>query len=208
MKRSLYIIRHGQTDLNKQGIVQGRGVNSPINEHGILQAKAFYENYQHIPFDRVITSTLRRTHQTVENFIQDGIPWTQHAGLDEISWGIYEGKYQDEEILTGFNNLIECWTNGNLDVCVENGETPNEMKVRQENAIKEILEITEGDKNVLICTHGRAMRMLLCLLTNQSYSLMDTFPHTNTALYKVDYDGSSFNIDLFYNIDHLINLEE
>lgn len=207
MKRSFYIIRHGQTDLNKLGIVQGRGVNSPLNEHGILQAKAFYENYQHIPFDHVITSTLRRTHETVENFIQDGIPWIQHAGLDEISWGIYEGKHQDEEISTGFNRLIECWTSGNLDVCVDEGETPNEMKIRQQIAIKEILEITEGDKNILICTHGRAMRMLLCLLTNKSYSFMDTFPHTNTALYKVDYDGIDFNIDLFYNIDHLTNLE-
>jgi probable phosphoglycerate mutase len=203
LKRSLYIIRHGQTDLNKQGIVQGRGVNSPINEHGVLQAKAFYETYKHIPFDRVITSTLRRTHQTVQDFIEDGIPWIQNAGLDEISWGIYEGKHQD-----GFNKLIQCWVSGDLDVCVEKGETPNQMKIRQENAIQEILEVTKNDQNVLICTHGRAMRMLLCLLTDQSYALMDTFPHTNTVLYKVDYDGSAFNIDLFYNIDHLENLEE
>lgn len=208
MKKSFYIIRHGQTDLNKLGIVQGRGVNSPINQHGILQAKAFYENYQHIPFDHIITSTLRRTHQTVEEFIQDGIPWVQLAGLDEISWGIYEGKHQDKEILSGFNRLIDCWTNGNLDVCVDKGETPNEMKARQEKAVQEILKITEGDKNVLICTHGRAMRMLLCLLTDKSYSEMDTFPHTNTALYKVDYDGVGFTIDLFYNIDHLVNIEE
>ncbi|HUH18239.1 histidine phosphatase family protein [Albibacterium sp.] len=208
MKRSLYIIRHGQTDLNKMGIVQGRGVNSPLNDHGILQAKAFYESYRHIPFDHVITSTLLRTHQTVEAFIQDGIPWVQHAGLDEISWGIYEGKHQDEEIAAGFNKLVESWIGGDLDVCVDEGETPNQMKIRQQTAIKDILEITEGDKNVLICMHGRAMRMLLCLLTNQSYSLMDTFPHTNTALYKVDYNEGDFDIDIFYNIDHLENLEE
>lgn len=208
MKRSLYIIRHGQTDLNKQGIVQGRGINSPLNEHGILQAQAFYKSYKHISFDRVITSTLLRTHQTVEGFIKDGIPWTQHEGLDEISWGVYEGKLQDDEISNGFDKLVASWTSGILDVCVNEGETPDEMKIRQEVAVKDILELTATDKNVLICTHGRAMRMLLCLLTNQSYSNMDTFPHTNTALYKIDYDGEQFVIDEFYNINHLIGLEE
>lgn len=208
MKRTFYIIRHGQTDLNKQGIVQGRGVNSPLNAYGQKQAEAFYNHYQHVPFDRVITSTLKRTHQTVENFINAGIPWTQHEGLDEISWGIYEGQTQDEDIMSGFNNLIESWIGGDLDVSVDEGETPNEMKIRQEAALIDILELTKDEKNILICTHGRAMRMLLCLLTDQPYSAMESFPHTNTALYKIEYNGEQFNINEFYNIEHLNNLEE
>jgi len=208
LKRSFYIIRHGQTDLNKQGIVQGRGINSPLNEHGILQAEAFYKCYRNVPFDRVITSTLLRTHQTVENFIKDGIPWTQLEGLDEISWGIYEGKPQDDEIVAGFEKLVADWTSGILDVCVDEGETPDEIKIRQTAALKDILELSKNDKNILICTHGRAMRMLLCLLTDQCYSNMDTFPHTNTALYKVDYDGKQFVIDEYYNTDHLNDLEQ
>lgn len=203
MERTFYIIRHGQTDLNKQGIVQGKGINSPLNEHGHKQADAFYARYKEVPFDRVITSTLLRTHQTVEKFIASGIPWTQHGGLDEISWGVYEGKPQDEEVLTGFENLVRSWTEGILDVCVDQGETPNEMKTRQESALIDILELTENEQNVLICTHGRAMRMLLCLLTDQSYAVMDSFPHTNTALYKVRYDGEKFIVDEFYNIEHL-----
>ena len=35
MKKTFYFIRHGQTDLNLKGIVQGRGVDSPLNENGI-----------------------------------------------------------------------------------------------------------------------------------------------------------------------------
>lgn len=188
--------------------MQGRGINSSLNEYGVKQAEAFHKHYQHIHFDRVITSTLKRTLQTVEGFVEGGIPWTQHEGLDEISWGIYEGKVQDEDIMNGFNNLVESWISGNLDVAVDEGETPNEMKVRQQQALKDIMELTKDDQNVLICTHGRALRMLMCLLTNQPYSAMDSFPHTNTALYKVDYDGEKFVIDEFYNIDHLDNLEE
>ena len=65
----LYIIRHGETDFNKRGIIQGRGVNSDLNDHGISQARSFYKAYHHIEFDKVITSTLKRTHQTVQSFI-------------------------------------------------------------------------------------------------------------------------------------------
>ena len=208
MERTFYIIRHGQTDLNKQGIVQGRGINSPLNAHGIRQAEAFYERYKEVPFDRIITSSLLRTHQTVDKFIASGIPWTQHAGLDEISWGIYEGKPQDEEIMSGFEKLVKSWTDGLLDVCVDQGETPDEMKIRQEAAMLDILELTKADNTILICTHGRAMRMLLCLLTEQSYAVMDSFPHTNTALYKLRYNGEKFIIDEFYNTEHLNGLNE
>ncbi|RYZ95555.1 MAG: histidine phosphatase family protein, partial [Sphingobacteriaceae bacterium] len=34
MLKTLYIVRHGQTDLNKQGIVQGRGMNTDLNDEG------------------------------------------------------------------------------------------------------------------------------------------------------------------------------
>lgn len=188
--------------------MQGKGINSSLNEHGRKQAAAFYNYYKDIRFDRVVTSTLNRTHETVRAFIDDGVEWIQHAGLDEISWGIYEGKTHDEDLLASFNQMIESWINGELDVAVEGGESPNEMKIRQEAALKDLLEITKDDKNVLICTHGRAMRMLMCLLTNQPYTAMDSFPHTNTALYKVDYDGGMFHIDEFYSTDHLEGLEE
>jgi len=208
LKRSFYIIRHGQTDLNKKGIVQGRGINSPINETGRLQADAFYNHYKHVPFDRVITSTLRRTHQTVEKFINDGIPWVQLEGLDEISWGIYEGKVQSKELVTSFDKLVSDWAEGKLDCCIDEGETPDQMKLRQAEAMEQVLEITKNDENVLICTHGRAMRMLLCLLTDQSYAVMDTFPHTNTALYKVDYEDGKYTIDQHYNVKHLNGLEQ
>jgi broad specificity phosphatase PhoE len=46
MDKELYIIRHGETDLNKQGIVQGRGINSDLNDTGRAQAAAFFKMYK------------------------------------------------------------------------------------------------------------------------------------------------------------------
>ncbi|MCL4639997.1 MULTISPECIES: histidine phosphatase family protein [Olivibacter] len=207
MKKLFYIIRHGETDLNKQGIVQGRGVNTPLNDLGNQQAQAFYEAYQAIKFDKIYTSTLIRTHQTVANFINQGIPWEQLEGLDEISWGIYEGKEQSTNIITGFNSITQQWSEGKLDIAIEGGESPNQVQERQKKAMDYITSQPD-ERNVLICMHGRAMRILLCLLINKPLSQMDDFPHMNTALYLVSYNEGTFTIEDHYNINHLAQLQD
>ena len=199
---TIYIIRHGETDLNKRGIVQGRGLDTDLNEHGRLQAEAFHQTYKHIPFDFIYTSTLKRTHQTVDNFIKSDIPWEQFPGLDELAWGIYEGRENSIENRKAFKELLNNWTTGNLDFKFENGESPNEVKLRQLEVIKKLKEHS-GNQNILICMHGRALRLFLCLLTNISATEMEQFPHQNTCLYKVEYDGENFTIIDFDNIDHL-----
>lgn len=206
MKKTFYFIRHGQTDLNLRGIVQGRGVNSPLNEMGRKQAAAFFQAYQNIPFDKVYTSTLLRTHETVAAFTAAGIPTEQLAGLDEISWGVYEGMEQDESIMAGFKALVDQWRNNMLDVAVEHGESPNALVKRQQEAMQYMLS-QEDEELVLVCLHGRALRILLCHLTEMEVCQMDDFPHTNTALYIVAYQDGKFTIIDHYNTQHLAELQ-
>lgn len=202
MEKTLYIIRHGETELNRRGIVQGRGMNTDLNELGKKQAEAFYQAYFHIPFDKIYTSTLKRTHQTVQRFIDKDIPWVQYAGLDEMAWGIYEGREATHETKNAYQKITQSWSSGNLHIKFENGESPLEVKERQLEVLEKIIE-TDDDSTILICMHGRAMRLFLCLLTELPLSEMDKFPHSNTALYKVRYDGSIFEIIDFNNTDHL-----
>ncbi|TZF83823.1 histidine phosphatase family protein [Pedobacter sp. BS3] len=200
--KTLYIIRHGETDLNKHGIVQGRGVDTDLNETGRKQADAFFRAYKHIPFDHIYTSTLKRTHQTVQQFIDSGIPWTQYAGLDELAWGVYEGQESTEDIRQAFKNMIESWQQGDLHLKFDSGESPLEVKERQLTVLEKLIEKNDH-KNILICMHGRALRLFLCLLTNQPLYNMEKFPHQNTALYRLEYDGADFTIVDFNNTDHL-----
>ena len=204
-KKTFYFIRHGQTDLNLRGIVQGRGVNSPLNTNGLKQAYAFFDAYQDVLFDKVYTSTLLRTHQTVEKFINKGVPTEQLEGLDEISWGIYEGKVQDETIMTGFAQVVESWRNNDLDLAIELGESPNTVVKRQKEAITYMLQ-QEKEETVLVCMHGRALRILLCHLTDVPVNLMDDFPHTNTSLYILEHENGKFTITDHYNTSHLEGL--
>ena len=200
--KTLYIIRHGETDLNKNGIVQGRGMDTNLNDIGRKQAEAFYQAYKNVPFDKIYTSTLKRTHQTVQKFIDAGIPWVQYSGLDELAWGVYEGMESTDDIKTAFRDILQSWNTGNLHVKFDKGESPLEVKERQLEVLEKLIERND-DENILICMHGRAMRVFLCLLTDTPLSEMDKFPHQNTTLYRLKYDGNKFHIAEFHNTDHL-----
>jgi broad specificity phosphatase PhoE len=202
MIKTLYIVRHGQTDFNKQGIVQGRGRDTDLNEEGRRQANQFYNAYKDVPFDKIYISELKRTQQSIQQFIDSGLPYEKLSGLDELAWGIYEGKPSSPETKAAFLLMMRDWVAGRLDSKFENGESPNEVRLRQLEALRIIMSHTE-EEQVLICMHGRAMRLFLCLLTGKPLTQMDSFPHQNLVLYKVTFDGEKFTIDSFNNAEHL-----
>lgn len=204
----IYLLRHGETDLNKMGIVQGRGVDSDLNDTGSAQAQAFFETYKTVPFDKVYTSSLKRTKQTVQPFIDLGIPVESLSDLDELSWGQIEGQPNNEAIRMVFHTLAAQWEAGHYDEKVKGGESPEDVMVRMKAAMKHIMA-NEDEKTILICMHGRAMRVLLCFLTNTPLSEMLKFPHRNTALYTLEWFNNTFTFKDFNNVSHLerINTE-
>lgn len=200
--KKIYIIRHGETEFNKLNIVQGSGVDTNLNETGINQGKMFYEKYKNIPFDKIYTSTLKRTQQTVQSFIDAGVPSQKLAGLNEISWGNFEGKAQDFKERQFYQNAVNEWNNGNYNVAVANGETPNQLQARQKEALQIIMSDAD-EKSILICMHGRAMKSLICTLLNEPLSHMDNYEHRNTCLYLFNYTAHSFELELSNDISHL-----
>lgn len=204
--KTLYIVRHGQTELNRLGIVQGRGRDTDLNDEGKKQAYLFYNDYKLVPFDKIYISALRRTQQSIQPFIDLDIPYEKLPGLDELAWGIYEGQPSTPATKSAFLKLLRDWMDGKLDTKFEGGESPNEVKVRQQEALDVIMSHPE-EKNVLICMHGRAMRLFLCILTGKPLTEMDNFPHQNLVLYKVTFDGEKFEIADFNNANHLKSLE-
>lgn len=206
MNRELFIIRHGETDLNLQGIVQGRGVDPSLNDTGKNQADLFYEHYKVASFDAVYTSSLRRTHESVNRFISDGIPWQQFSELDEISWGVFEGKRASADFKLLYRTLLESWQKGDVDAKAPGGESPREVQERQLRFLN--FYLAQPQKKTLLCMHGRAMRIFLPTLLQQSLLTMDHFPHHNLTLYKLVLTDHRFGIELFNNMDHLHSLND
>ena len=202
IQKTLYIVRHGQTELNRLGVVQGRGMDTDLNDEGRKQASQFYEAYKNIPFDKIYISALKRTQQSIQPFIDLGIPYQKLSGLDELAWGIHEGQPATVQNKAAFLQIMRDWLDGRLDSKFEGGESPNEVEIREREALDVIMSHPE-EKTVLICMHGRAMRLLLCILSGKPLTEMDTFPHQNLVLYKVIYDGERFEIVDFNNSEHL-----
>ena len=192
-KKTIYIIRHGQTNYNKQGIIQGSGIDSSLNETGRKQAEQFYKAYHHISFDKIYTSELKRTQQSVEKFIKQGVAMEVMPEFNEINWGKFEGLKGTPDSFKEYQAMIRDWKAGLLDRAAEGGETPNAMQKRQSIGLNKLLQ-KESERTVLIAMHGRAMRSFLCLLTKKPLQQMDEFKHNNLCLYVVEYDGQSFQV--------------
>jgi broad specificity phosphatase PhoE len=202
--KTIYLIRHGETDFNRQGVVQGSGVDSDLNDLGQAQAEAFFQKYQDVPFSKVYTSALKRTHQSVKKFLEKNLNWEQHHGLNEISWGVREGKIPNNRDNEYYKILIDSWIEGKTDMPSEGGESPQDVISRQKPVIDLILSRPE-EHTILVAMHGRAIRILLTLLLERPLHEMDTFDHANLCLYKLiyDYDTSKFTAELVCDVSHL-----
>ena len=88
MDMKLYILRHGETDLNVQGRLQG-WLDAPLNENGVRAAAETGRALREIRFDRAISSPLRRALETARLILAEnaGQPPVETDGrLREISF--------------------------------------------------------------------------------------------------------------------------
>lgn len=142
--------------------------------------------------------------ESVQGFLGLGIPHTQLEGLNEINWGSREGTQITQEEDEYYHWLLLQWQKGNTSIRIEGGESPDEVAVRQREAIQTILS-NEEEKNILVCMHGRAIRVLLCQLLNYPLCAMDIFEHRNLGLYLLNYSGTMVSVEKYNDVKHLAN---
>jgi uncharacterized phosphatase len=94
----IYVVRHGQTDLNKEGRLQGRN-GLPLNEEGRKQAERLREQFKAIKFNYVYSSPQERAMQTAE--ISTGIKPIMDPRLDVFDIGEADGLKKHEVQLDG-----------------------------------------------------------------------------------------------------------
>lgn len=199
--KRIFLIRHGQTDYNLKGIVQGSGVDTDLNDTGRDQARLFFQMYQDVPFKKIYTSTLKRTTQSVQGFIDLGIPTEALQEFNEISWGDKDGKIIVATDDSEYRRMLAEWDNGNTDACIKGGESPKQVQQRILKGLNLILSRPEEDI-VLICMHGRAMRILLSTIFNYELACMNYFAHHNLCLYELQYTGSMYSLLKFNDLSH------
>lgn len=203
--KKIIIVRHGETSYNQKHIVQGSGVDSSLNDLGRKQAQAFYDFYSKEPFDLLVTSGLKRTHETMAPFIEGGLNWIQTPDINEIGWGVHEGKAGTKEMIAAYKALIAAWSSGDFDAALEGGESARELATRLRRFFDWLVQRPES--NILVCSHGRAMRCMIAILKGQHLREMEVVKHNNTGAYTVHYANEAFEVIQENDIRHLDHLE-
>ena len=163
----LYIMRHGETDWNKEKRIQGN-TDIPLNAYSEELARVTAEGLKDTQFDYIFSSPLKRAYRTAE-IIRGTSPVeiVTDNRLIEMSFGSYEGTTKDErpvdcELGTFFKHP-EAYVPDNdaetIDIIVARaGEFLNE-KIYP-------LEAVNPDCNILIAGHGALNKALMTCLIN------------------------------------------
>jgi alpha-ribazole phosphatase len=154
----LYLVRHGQTDLNKVRRYQGR-IDVPLNETGIGQAQKLALRLSSEPFDKIYASPLVRAQETAKT-IHNGrnIDIVSLPELVEMDFGKLEGKTYKEII-----EIFPDWDPAVFDFTFAGGENLDSLAIRIKSFVAMLKELDEGS-NILVVTHSGCLRIILCLL--------------------------------------------
>ncbi len=155
----IYIIRHGETDANKKGYLQG-WTNDPLNESGQLLAEITGRGMKGIRFDCCISSPLIRASETAEIILrasENNIPVSFDDRIKEMSFGKFERMNIRDEKVVGF--LIEPV----VDYRFPEGESLTQVMKRTQEFLKELMA-KDDDRTYLVSTHACALRAMLNFL--------------------------------------------
>lgn len=183
----IYIIRHGQTAMNKSQVLQGRS-DHPLNETGIEQAReaAAQLAKSGVSFSHVFASPLQRAVQTAQLIAPDA-EITLDERLIEMDYGPYEGmdlKEPAPEIITFFRDFAN-------NPAPEGMEQLSEVVART-GAFMDGLRDLPGD--ILISTHAIAMKGILEYLTPDSAGSYWSKYIGNCAVYVTENSADGFSV--------------
>ena len=145
---TLYVVRHGQTDWNREARIQG-GTDNPLNSTGREQAAALGRTLADVRVDAVYTSSHQRARQTAAVF-EGRAPIIAMDELRERSYGKFEGANEkDPAIVADWNKRRFAWTDD-----MEGGEALESQSRRADAALRQIRERHNGGGTIVIVAHG------------------------------------------------------
>lgn len=197
----LIIARHHESEWNKQG--RWTGIRDRhLTEYGFQKSTEMGLLIQDIPIDAAFASMQVRTIETLSCMLEVRdlfhVPTVHSAALNERDYGDYTGKNKwDVQKLIGvdqWNSVRREW-----DCPVPNGET---LKMVYNRAVpfflEKILPLLRDNKNVLVVSHGNAIRALIKYIENKTDDEVATIemPFGGILIYELDSEGHMIHKEL------------
>jgi 2,3-bisphosphoglycerate-dependent phosphoglycerate mutase len=185
-RRVLFLFRHGETDWNREGRLQGH-TDTPLNATGLAQAEALAQRLLAHWLDAVVSSDLTRALTTARIIAEvSGVPLLTDPGLREVSVGLAEGMLWEEAKARFGAELTEHWYSDDT-VAFPGGETGHQTLTRGLAALRRVA-LTYPYRRIAVSTHGAMVRRLV------KHALpVDAMPvrARNAALFILDYEPST-----------------
>ena len=170
IKGNWFFVRHGETDWNVERRIQGQTSPAGLNEKGRQQARAVAEQLAPYHIDLVISSDLPRARETAEVVSKKlGAELIFDSALRERNYGTIEGFTHDEVVERGFGEIYQ--KPQDHDFAPPGGESLRALEERVHVALQRHRD-HHHHKNVVIVSHGSALKSLLRRLKNATLQEM------------------------------------
>jgi probable phosphoglycerate mutase len=177
----LLFARHGETDWNAQGKIQGSR-DIPLNSTGIEQSNELARAIQreHPQIRRIFSSTQQRAMQTAR-IVADtlGLDFATQSGLEEINFGLWEGLSWPE-VRQRYPAEYTQWFASRRHTAPPGGESYQALLDRVRPAVRAIRDT--HDEDLAIVTHGGVLLALQCLFNETPFEEMTKYKAENTAI--------------------------
>lgn len=183
----LVLVRHGETDWNRQGRFQGQ-IDIPLNANGRAQAEAAGRFLAPVSFHRAYSSAMARPRQTAEAILAShpGVPLTTTSGLVEIGHGLWEGRLESE-IAEGWPQLLADWKRAPETVQMPEGETIHDVWNRSLATWGTIARSLGAEETALVVAHDAVNKAILCALLGLSPADIWAIKQGNGGVTVIDY---------------------
>jgi len=163
-KKRIILVRHGETDWNRQGRFQGQ-IDIPLNINGKAQAEAAGKFLENIIIQKAFSSPLSRPKETASIILKEHskIQISLKDNLKEISHGEWEGKLESE-IKSDWPELLKTWKISPEKVQMPEGENIKEVSTRSIEGWNEICKDLQNDETALVVAHDAVNKTILCHL--------------------------------------------
>lgn len=179
----IYIARHGETTWNVEGRIQGRS-DPGLSPKGHQQSLALLEQLKNQSLSAIYTSNLQRSILTAQPIAHHfGLPIRQESELDEIAFGVLEGRnlYQFDEVT---KNEWERFKDDRFNYHIPGAENYTDVANRIKPFIDKTLRNHEGEE-VLVVGHRVVNRLLIGMLMEYPLEWVLKIEQTHDCLYLI-----------------------
>ena len=205
-ENNIVVVSHAESIGNSEGIFQGQTFDSDLSELGKKQAKALAKRLKIFGARKIITSPLKRTHQTARAVADKvGCEIEINQKIIETNHGIWEGRHKDW-IRENFSEIYETWLQKPSQVTFPNGD-PFMQTV---NRTLDFLENTDFESNTVVITHDNIVRVMISLISNSDIDKMWEVTFEVAALNFLEVNKVSlknvFRVLKLNDTNHLVGL--